>query len=258
MKSHVAVLVLVGLLSSARAQLDADQASCAPLSYVLQIQPDSSSEMQVRATLNGATPLKVDSAKSTTTVKANVTKQVKPTGNVLNIQWKVTGDANKADARTSWVTLQMGSGQKYTPVAVFRTDYYPGRTSLNFKFDAPPAGNVRCVLNLPRYEVSLGRSSGGGRVTQFTLSINGKFYAITSNEPSDIGHGLHLDLGPYLKHGKNDVKLAWQVLKQQNTSEATGAQITRTANGGTQVLAQTVVKGKQGETGQLAVSITLP
>ncbi|ULH17996.1 hypothetical protein MF271_23840 (plasmid) [Deinococcus sp. KNUC1210] len=258
MRRLLTALLCLGLFSLAGAQLDEPQPTCAPLTYVLQVQPGTDSQMQVSAALNSSKPLKIDSAKGTDSAKADVTAQVKPTGNTLNIQWKVTGDANKADTRTSWVTLQMGSGQTYTPVAVFRTDYYPGRQSLNFKFDAPPQQSVRCDAKSPKYDLTLGRASSGGRVTQFTLSVNGKFYALTTNEPADMGHGLHINLQPYLVHGVNHVKVLWQVLKQQGMADEVGAQLTRTTQGQTVVLAKTLVKGKQGDTGALTAKITVP
>lgn len=241
----------------AQAQLQ-DQATCAPPSYVLKVQPASGSRMQLSASLNGGAALKVNSARSTGSVKADVTGQVRPTGNALQIQWTVTDDANKPDTRPTWVSLQMGHGASFTPVAVLRSDYYPGRTSLNFKFDAPPKGNLQCDVQAAQYSVTLGQAVGEGRVTQDTLSANGKFYAISTNEPSDMMRGLRLDLHPYLVHGKNHVRLLWQVLRQQNGSDGPGAQITRTADGKTQVLAKTLVQGKQGAQGQLQATITVP
>ncbi|AWN23755.1 hypothetical protein DKM44_11380 [Deinococcus irradiatisoli] len=249
---------LLCALGNARAQLDDDQPTCAPLNYVLKVIPGSDSQMQLSASVNGTGTLKVDSTKDTSTVKANVTARIKPAGNVLNIEWKVLGDANRPSVRTAWVSLQLGSGSSYTPVAVFRTDYYPGRQALKFNFDAPPPHSLRCEAQAPQYAVVLGQAVGEGRVTQWTLSVNGKFYAITNNDPSNIGRGLRLDLRPYLVQGKNNVKVQWTVLKEQNAQAAYGAQIVRTVKGQSKVLAQTVVRAAQGQTGQLQTVIEVP
>jgi len=256
--SFLGAAALSCILGAARAQLEADPAACAPLNYVLKVSPGSSASMQLSASVNGGSPLKVDSTKDTAAVSANVTAQIKPTGNALKIEWKVLGNANQPQVRTAWISLQLGNGRTYTPVAVFRTDYYPGRQALNFKFDAPPQKTLRCDASAPQYAVVLGQAVGEGRVSQWTLSVNGKFYAITNNEPSNIGRGLRLDLRPYLIHGKNNVKLQWTVLEEQSASGAYGAQIIRTANGQTKVLAQTVVRAKQGESGQLQTVIEVP
>ncbi|MFC4455590.1 hypothetical protein [Deinococcus sonorensis] len=253
------VLGLCAALGAApvRAQLD-DSTSCAPLSYVLKVTPSSTSQMQLTASLNGATPLRTDSAKSTSSESADVTSKVKPTGNTLTVSWKVTGDANKRDVRTGWVSLKVGNGSRFTTIAAFRTDYYPGQKTLTFRFDAPPKNSVRCDNKAAAYGMQLGTAVGNGRVSQFTLSVNGHYYSITTNEPSNLTESQSIDLRPFLTPGKNDVRVQWKVLSEQSTTGSYGAQITRTTNGKAEVLAKTVVKARQGETGEFRASITVP
>lgn len=245
-------------LGAAYAQLDEPATTCAPLSYVLKVQLDTFAAMKLSTGLNGAKGITVDTAKYSDPQKLDVTRLVKPTGNTLNVAWQVTGDANRPAARTAWVSLKVGSGTRFTTVAAFRTDYYPGQKSLKFRFDAPPKASVRCDPNAPAYQLHLGTAVGDGRVTQFTLSVNGQYYAITNNEPANLTESQTLDLRPYLTRGKNDVKVQWTVLREQRGISTYGAQITRVEGGRSTLLAQTVVTAHQGESGSFGTVITVP
>lgn len=152
----------------------------------------------------------------------------------------------------------MGSGTRYTTVALFRTDYYAGQKTLNFKFDAPPKNSLRCDSRAPMYTLKLGTAVGDGRVTQFTLSVNGHYYAISNNEPSNMMASDLLDLRPYLTSGKNVVRVQWKVLNEQSKGGASGAQISRTADGQSEVLAKTMITAQQGESGEFGTTINLP
>lgn len=214
--------------------------------------------MKQNASINGSSALKVDTSKNYDLQTLDVTGRIRPTGNALKIDWQISGDANRRAVRQTWVALKIGSGTRYTTVAAFRTDYYAGQKTLNFKFDAPPKTSVRCDNKAPVYSLKLGTAVGDCRVTQFTLSVNGHYYAITNNELSNMMESQMLDLRPYLTLGKNAVRVQWNVSNAQSNNSSSGAQITRTAGGRSGVLARTVVNARQGETGEFGTTITVP
>jgi hypothetical protein len=255
----LAASILVLGANGTQAQLDETKTTCAPLTYILKVMPSAGfAKMKLSASVNDSRAVKVDTSKNYDLQSLDVTSKIKPTGNALNIDWQITGDANKRAVRQTWVALKVGSGTRYTTVAAFRTDYYAGQKTLNFKFDAPPKNSGRCDSKGPAYSLKLGTAVGDGRVTQFTLSVNGHYYAITNNEPSNMMESQTLDLRPYLTPGKNEVRVQWKVLNEQSGNSSYGAQITRTADGKTEVLAKTLVTARQGETGEFKTTIMVP
>ncbi len=244
----------------AQAQVATDEV-CRP-SHVLYVHPAIESLRSLKVTMNGKAVLNVPNVarayrpSEQSYSKQDVGRFVQPGQNKVVLEWQ-TGKVGAYDS--SWVRLTGGVNGSYSTVLNVVPEQYRNVRRLSFTFQADTSQAACEAYGRPaRYQLTLGGSTQGDRLVEWSVDVNGRYVLLSNNGPSMMNEGRRMDLTRFLRQGKNTVTLHWRLLSAQSTNaSAVGAQITRVDGGQKGVLLNMLLDHRSGLSGSKSVTITV-